>query len=101
MSQEKVIERVNAELEPIIERFMENSRHDLVAMRASLKHGDYDTIQRLGHNCKGAGYGYGFVGMGDIGVRIEAAAGKRDNLSVATELDSLQHYLETVEVSLV
>lgn len=101
MSQTKVIERISSDLEPLIERFMENSLNDLSAMRASLKHGDYDTVQRLGHNAKGSGLGYGFNGLGELGKSIEASARNRDETGLVQKLDELEAYLKNVEVQLV
>lgn len=101
MPQTKVIERISSDLEPLIERFMSNSLSDLSAMRASLKHDDFETVQRLGHNAKGSGLGYGFLVLGEIGRRIEDAAKKGDSVAVAYELDELERYLQCVEVELV
>lgn len=101
MSEGKVIERLSSDLEPLVERFMSNSSSDLEAMRLSLKHGDFETVQRLGHNAKGAGFGYGFVGLGKIGSRIEAAAEVGDAETIALELQKMSHYLNVVEVEFI
>lgn len=97
----KVTEQVNEELRPLIDRFMQNSRNDLEEMRAALDAGELETVERLGHNAKGAGYGYGFDGLGEIGRQIEEAAKQGRRKDITSQLDRLDEYLNEVTVSYV
>jgi len=63
----KVIEIIDADLEPLILKFMSNTQRELAELRKALAEEDFSTVQRLGHNTKGAGFGYGFKGMGGLG----------------------------------
>jgi PAS domain S-box-containing protein len=54
--------------------FIENRRLDLKKLQDALAAEDFDTIQHIGHNCKGIGAGYGFPDISDIGAKVECAA---------------------------
>ncbi|WP_161598337.1 Hpt domain-containing protein [Pseudodesulfovibrio senegalensis] len=95
---DKIIEIIDGDLAPIIPRFMDNSKRELEAMLQALEAGEYETLSRLGHNTKGAGFGYGFMGMGEIGRTIEQSAKENDEQACRTAADELRHYLECVEV---
>lgn len=97
----KVTEQVSEELRPLIDRFMHNSRTDLDELRRAMSEGDLETVERLGHNAKGAGYGYGFDGLGEIGKRIEQAAKDRRFEEISKEIDKLDEYLNEVTISFV
>ena len=67
-------------------------------MQQALDATDFETLTRLGHTAKGTGYGYGFLGMGDIGRELEQAA-KSLNRDKSQELvEQMAHYLEHVTV---
>lgn len=93
-----IVEIIKDELAPIIPRFMDNSKQELAAMAQALDAGDFETLSRLGHNAKGAGFGYGFKGMGEIGRKIELSAKDADERACRGAMDELQQYLEHVEV---
>lgn len=98
MSDGLIIERIDADLEELMERFFDNSEKDLVKMRAALESDDMETLTRLGHTAKGTGYGYGFMGMGDIGLAMENAAKSGDRNEVEAMVERMAYYLENVQV---
>jgi len=87
---------VEADLMPLIPGFLENRRSDLEAIRTALSAGDADTVQRLGHNMKGAGAGYGFEGITELGAELEGAA--KEFGVVPALLTKLEDYLDRVVV---
>lgn len=89
---------VEADLMPLIPGFLENRRLDLEAIRTALSQGDVETIQRLGHNMKGAGAGYGFDGVTELGAALEDAAKQRDRVRLQALLAEFEGYLDRVEV---
>jgi HPt (histidine-containing phosphotransfer) domain-containing protein len=93
-----IIEQIDSDLEVLMERFFSSSRKELDVMRTALQSGEFSALVRMGHTTKGTGYGYGFRGMGDIGLELEAAARNEDNALCAELLDRLGHYLDTVKV---
>ena len=44
-------------------------------MLDALARGDFETVERLGHNMKGAGASFGFQAITDIGAALEHEAG--------------------------
>ncbi len=98
MADEEIIERIDADLEELIPRFMENTRKDLDGLRRALEAGDFETVKRLGHSTKGAAFGYGFTGLGEIGLRIETVAPGKNRSQLSTMLDEMGRYLDRVKV---
>lgn len=93
-----IIERIDADLEPLMERFIDNSNKDLDAMRSALEQGDFKTLSRLGHTAKGTGYGYGMRGMGDLGLEIERAAKIGEVTQCREGIEQMARYLDTVTI---
>jgi HPt (histidine-containing phosphotransfer) domain-containing protein len=100
MSEHPEVERIPADLEELLDRFFDVCRQELEQMRNALREGDFDTLARLGHTARGTGSGYGFKGMGRIGREIELAAQNRDSDALEEHMDTLAHYLDTVQVEL-
>lgn len=95
---EKIVVRVDAEIEDLIPGFLENRRKDIETILEALDQGDYETIRLLGHRMKGAGGGYGFDAITDIGRSIEQGAKEKNPEEVRRWLGDLLHYLDRVEV---
>jgi HPt (histidine-containing phosphotransfer) domain-containing protein len=98
MPNDTIVVHVDADLEPLIPRFLDNQQKALAEMQAALQQYDYETIHHLGHDMKGAGGGYGFDAVTDIGSAIEEAAKAGQPEEIAAGLSSLAHYLGCVEV---
>ena len=96
--EEKIIVHVDADLEPIMPRFFELRHEDVEAINGNLEKGDYETIQRIGHSMKGAGGGYGFDYISEVGVAIEVAAKENNTEDIRRWVDELSIYLEKVEI---
>ncbi|EGB14008.1 Hpt domain protein [Pseudodesulfovibrio mercurii] len=92
------VERIPPDLEQLLDRFFAVSRQDLEQMRDALNVRDFETLVRLGHTTRGTGSGYGFKGMGRIGHDIELAAQQRDPGALERHMNTLAHYLDTVQV---
>ena len=94
-------ETIASELEPLLPKFFVNARNDLETLRKALAEGRLIDVQRIGHSLKGAGLGYGFVGLGEIGKAIETEAATKNTPEVLTQLFSrLEDYLDSVRVTL-
>ena len=94
----KIIVLIDPELEDLIPGFLSNRRQDVIKMQAALAEGDYETIRILGHSMKGAGGGYGFDTITDIGQALETAAIEKNAQMLNDQIRTLSHYLEHVEV---
>ena len=52
---EKIVVRIDRDLEALIPGFMENREKDIAAILTALDGNDFDAIRSLGHGMKGAG----------------------------------------------
>ena len=95
----RILVRVDPDLADLIPGFLDNRRKDISAMRAALAQNDYETIRTLGHSMKGAGGGYGFDAITDIGAALEQAAKDRNPEAVRRGVSDLAAYLDRVEVT--
>jgi len=95
---EKIIVHVDADLEPIMPRFFELRYDDIYTINENIEKSDNATIQRIGHSMKGAGGGYGFDYISEIGAVIEMVAKENNTEDIRRWVDKLSIYLEKVEV---
>lgn len=95
----RIIVHIDEELEDLIPGFLENRRKDIDQILAALEDKDYELIRMLGHSMKGAGGGYGFDAITDIGFSLETAAKEENIEKIQTHVNSLSYYLDHVEVS--
>ena len=65
-------------------------------MLDALTLGDFETVERLGHNMKGAGASFGFQAITDIGAALEQEAGSVDIDASRKWVDELSTYLDRV-----
>ena len=94
----KIIVHVDEEIEDLIPGFLDNRRKDVNALQEALTNSDYETIRTLGHAMKGAGGGYGFDAITDIGSSLENAAKQKNTEEIRKRINELEDYLERVEV---
>lgn len=78
--------------------FLEHREQDVQVIIAALQAGDFRTVQSLGHSMKGAGGGYGFERITEIGAELEAAGIAGDAASALQWNEELSRYLEEIEV---
>ncbi|MDB4927928.1 MAG: multi-sensor hybrid histidine kinase [Myxococcaceae bacterium] len=77
-----------------IPAFLKNRRLDVVTMLDALSRGDLETVERLGHNMKGAGASFGFQSITDIGAGLELEAGRADADAARRLVGQLAAYLD-------
>ncbi|WP_054943498.1 Hpt domain-containing protein [Paenibacillus ihuae] len=90
---------IDEDIAELIPGYMGRRREDLAELSASLEHGEFDRITGIGHSLKGSGGGYGFTGISEIGRNLEQYASLRDEVRVKECVELLEHYLNTVEIS--
>jgi HPt (histidine-containing phosphotransfer) domain-containing protein len=93
-----IIVKVDSDFEDIIPGFLRNRQGDIETILEALEKCDYETIRILGHNMKGAGGGYGFEVITEIGRAIEQAALNNDEAEIKKSLSELSTYLEQIEI---
>ena len=98
MSEEKIVVKIDPELEDLIPGFLNNRTKDLATLQAALKEQNYQSIQSVGHSLKGVGGGYGFTGMSEIGAAIEKAAKERAAADLPVLIERYGKYLNALQV---
>ena len=78
--------------------FLKNRRNDVAAMKEALERGEFETIQGLGHDMKGAGASWGFQAITDIGAALEQAAQSADADASGKWVGELSRYLDRVQI---
>ncbi|MBF0318467.1 MAG: response regulator [Nitrospirae bacterium] len=89
---------IDPELKGIIPDFLKEVRADINAIKNAINIGDIQSAQKLGHNLKGAGGGYGFKAITQFGAAIEAAAKDNNPDTITRLLDELSNYIENVHI---
>ena len=77
-SADKVVIHADPEIADLIPKFLDNRQKDINLIESALEKNDFDAIRMLGHSMKGAGGGYGFDGVTEIGKNLEEAAKEAD-----------------------
>lgn len=90
--------KVDPVLAELIPGFIASVNDDVNSIRSALDRGDFDTIGRIAHNIKGAGGGYGFHVISDIGAVVNRAAKQGDVSRISMQIEQLSTYLSQVEV---
>lgn len=98
MSSEKLMVKVDKDLEDLIPGFMQRRRGDVESIRASLSAGEMDKIRVTGHSMKGTGGGYGFDDLSKIGAELEKAAVAGDSEEISALVNRLEQYLDKVVI---
>jgi len=91
--------RAQPELADLIPEFLQNRRNDVAAIREALGHGDFKTVEHLGHGMNGAGGSWGFDEVTVLGASMECAAQGADRDASYRLVDELARYLDRVEIT--
>jgi len=86
----RTVEAVSQSIAARRPEFLTNRRLDLSRMKEALIAGDFATIQRIGHNCKGIGAGYGFPAISSAGSTVECAARALDFIEVEKSIGEFE-----------
>ncbi len=95
---EKIVVRIDPDIADLVPGFLKNRAADVGLIAGHLADGNLEQVKIIGHSMKGAGGGYGFDAITDIGARIETAAGSGDVAAIESAAEELRDYLARVEV---
>jgi HPt (histidine-containing phosphotransfer) domain-containing protein len=99
MTADKIIVKVDSDLEDLIPGFLENRRKDVKSLREALAANKIESLRSIGHSLKGVGGGYGFTGLSEIGADIEKTAKSGEISPIGGLIDKMTDYLDRVEIS--
>jgi histidine phosphotransfer protein HptB len=98
LNMEKIVIHADPEIADLIPKFLDNRQKDINLIESALEKNDFEAIRMLGHSMKGAGGGYGFDGVTEIGRNLEEAAKEADSNKIRNGVQELAEYLRRVEV---
>lgn len=94
----KYIVHVDKDLEDIVPMFLDGKQKDISKLKKAVENLDYETIGAIGHKLKGAGGGYGFDSITEVGIKLELNAQYQDKKKIEKVIDDLQDYLNNLEI---
>jgi len=89
---------INGALKELIPGYLENRNRDILALKGSLKTGDFESIRFLCHQIKGHGASYGFSQLSTIARGMEEVAESCDGKAVGEFLVQFEDYLKRLEL---
>lgn len=95
---ERILIKVESELETLMPRFLANRHRDLETIAQGLAARDFERIRKTGHDMKGAGGGYGFERISELGAAIEVAATAQDSDELVSLMQRYRDFLSEVDV---
>jgi len=95
---DKIIIEVEEDIKELIPTYLKNMKNNVKFFRNMLEKDDFGHIRERGHNIKGSGGGYGFDRISEIGREIEMAAREENKEAIIKEVDSLDDFLDRLEV---
>ena len=98
MSQEKIIVKIDPDLEELIPGFLENRLKDVNNLKAASEKDDFSTLRSIGHSLKGVGGGYGFAMITELGAEIESSSKSNDINKIKQCIAELEEYLTRIDV---
>ena len=98
MENQKIRVVIDADLKDLIPGFLENRRNDIGKLQSALDDKDFDALQRIAHDMKGIGAGYGFDKITDLGLEMENAAKEHHPVSIREYIMDYEYYLNNLEV---
>ena len=98
---EKLIVKVDRELEDLMPLFMDTCKRDIDALAEGLASNDFASLRTIGHGMKGSGGAFGFEAVTDIGAIIQASALVNDRATIERQLAVLRDYQASVEIQYV
>ncbi len=95
---EKIKVKVDEDLREIIPVFMKSRREDISELKKMLDEEQFKEIEKRAHRIKGAGGGYGFDRVTELGRKMEKAAGEKDRKNLEELIAEFAEYMERVEI---
>jgi len=94
---EPIVVPIDPGIEDLVPGFLANRARDVESLRSLLVQGDFAAIRIIGHSMKGAGGGYGFDLITELGAGIESAALAADRGAIDALTSELAEYLARVK----
>ncbi len=83
----------------LLSKYLGRRKDDITRLRAALASADFSSIERTGHNLFGSGAAYGLDEISALGARLETAARAAQADSIASVLDDLERFVNSVTIA--
>ncbi len=97
-AESRFIATVDEDILDLIPSFLEECRNNLVLGSSYLNKRDFAKLQRLGHNLKGSGQGFGFAELSIHGKTIEENSKLNNEAEINHAFKEIDHYLNNVKI---
>jgi HPt (histidine-containing phosphotransfer) domain-containing protein len=95
---EKIIVKIDEDLEEIIPMFLENRAKDLEQLKKALEEENFKAIEVIGHKLAGNAGSYGLHDLGEIGVALEKSCLEQEKSKVQAIVENYKDYLNRLEI---
>lgn len=99
MSSEKIIVKIDPDLEEIIPTFLSNRESDITKLNNFFSENDVQQIQVIAHKLAGNAGSYGFDDLGKIGHKMEEACKENKVQEIEALIKEYSDYISRLEVS--
>lgn len=89
---------VDEDLEDLIPGFLANREKDLIDIFQALEKKDFEPIKVIGHKMAGSSRGYGFIGLEEIGQKLEQYAEAQSLDDCQDYYRKMKDYLSDIEI---
>lgn len=97
---ERIQVRIDPDISELVPGFLENRQRDVERLLTLAASAAFTDIRLIGHSMKGAGGGYGFDRISELGAEIERAALGADAAAVTVAARQLADYLARLDIVL-
>ena len=98
MSTEKIVVKIDKDLEEIIPMFLENREKDLGLLQEAIGSQDLESIKVIGHKLAGNAGSYGLPELGEIGSQLEMESTTGNWENIQNLLDSYISYMSKLVI---
>ena len=95
---ERITVRIDPDIKELVPGFLDNRRRDVARLQELVTAGAFAEIRLLGHSMKGAGGGYGFDRISELGL-VPVDATRVGAIAVPISLDGYVRAMEEREVA--
>lgn len=89
---------IDPDLKDLIPRYLNRLTVNLATGRDALRIGNFNVLQKLGHDLRGSAGSFGFFALHHIADRLEQAAISQDYKASGSALDDMHTFVERVIV---
>jgi len=95
---DKIIVKIDSDLEEIIPMFIDNRHKDLKELDECLSSNDLSSIEVIAHKLAGNAGSYGFMDLSKIGANLEMACKEKNQEKIEKFISEYKNFMAKLEV---